>query len=421
MSVFAQDPRLGGSYALPFTVTARNASAEQTLQMSVTRMIRVNTTADAGAGSFRNALLEANAHCTDGIECEIGFDLPEGATFEPLTPLPAITACGSIFINGGKYDYRQGDRLYELTGARLTGRGNGLDYRPTCYEQSSLNVHGLAINRFPDDGITTSANNRMEAYVMIHGVFIGTDRTGREARPNGLRGITAYSPSVGLFVASSILSGNGRSGVFLWDVKRASFIDNRIGLSVDRQPLSNGAAGMFLRAGSLSLGDNVIAHNHDFGLALTLGADVKMYPGNSIFANEFVGIDWGLDGPTRVGGEERGIPNAPRITSAVYDPTTNFTIVRGIVQIDRPMGTDYFVTLFSNTTSNARGEWEGEIQHDARSESFYPRGRTGTFEWEIRQPGDLRGRFLTTTTNLVSLPGDLHPINSEFSEAFGVR
>ena len=49
----------------------------------------VTTTADSGAGSFRQAILNANATTTaDTIEFHIGSGL---RTITPATPLPAIT------------------------------------------------------------------------------------------------------------------------------------------------------------------------------------------------------------------------------------------------------------------------------------------------------------------------------------------
>jgi Periplasmic copper-binding protein (NosD) len=416
--------------ASPFAMnadSARDARAE--IFDPPPLLLNVTTTDDSGPGSLRAALADANTRCVAGVSCQVDFVLPAGSTFEPLTPLPAITACGSLSINGGSVDRREGDRPFELSGARLTtGRGNGLEYRPSCVQPSNFRVTGLAVNRFPDDGITVlpfhtefASNPNALSFVSLEGVFIGTDRTGRQARPNGWRGITVHSPTVALSVRASVLSGNGRSGIYISHVTRADVRDNLIGLAADGQPLGNGAAGIFLHHGALHADNNVIAYNSDFGLALARGASAALHGGNSIHSNEFVGIDWGLDGPTRASGEQAGIPNAPRISSATYDPIANTTTVRGTLQVERLIGRSYFIDLYSSRTANARGEWEGETPYPAVRVGVHPQGQTGTYDWEIQQAGDLRGLVVTTTASAQPETTEIVTVTSEFSDAISVR
>ncbi|HEV7766342.1 MAG TPA: right-handed parallel beta-helix repeat-containing protein [Thermoanaerobaculia bacterium] len=388
-----------------------------------TRLIRVQSTADSGDGTFRNAILEANANCGPGIHCEIGFDLPTGSTFQPLTPLPAITACGSLLIDGGNI-FRDVDRPYELSGVRITeGKGSGLEYRPVCVDPAHLNVNGLAINSFPDDGITlmpSDTNPVQHSDVRLEGVFIGTDRTGRMARPNGLRGITSHMTSVVLSVTRAILSGNGRSGLFLSNVAYARVYGCLIGTAADGLPLGNGAAGIFLHHGSLSADRNVIAYNSDFGIALARGASAAIESENSIHSNEFVGIDWGLDGPTRETREELGIPNAPMMSNAIYDAETNTTIVYGTLAIEKVLGQRYAIRLFSNRTANERGEWEGETTYPSSSMDLFP-SAPGVYAWEVRHRGDLRGEVVTTTVGVAQFSDFPIRISSEFSSAIAVH
>lgn len=425
------DDPAGGSFALPFSLTATNAPApiEQTRSLAVARLIRVQSTADSGSGSFRAAILDANAHCHAGFDCEIGFDLPIGSTFEPLTPLPVITACGLLVIEGGDRSRTQ-DRPYELSGSRITGsKGSGLEYRPVCVEPAHLRVTGLAINRFPEDGVLVipfaSSNPDGSlytySYVDLEGMFIGTDRTGTLARPNGLRGITSHSRTAYLRVFHSILSGNGRSGIFMMDVFGAQLAQNLIGVGADGRPLGNGAAGIFLHHGFFSANDNVIAWNHDFGVAFSPGATAAVGRSNSIHSNEFVGIDWGLDGPTRDGREELGILNAPVITSATYDPATDTTTVTGTLKIDIVFGELYVINLFSNRTANARGQWEGETIYPSSGASIGPRHTTGTYTWELKHRGDLRGQVVTTTSGVAPFADVPVRLSSEFSEGMTVH
>jgi hypothetical protein len=430
------DDRFGGKYRLPLTITSSNAeTAEDALQIDVPRLITVRSSIDDGSGSLREALIEANSECGPDTVCEINFDLPSGTTFEPLTPLPVITACGSLVIDGGT-NIRDGDRPYELSGARVVtdGRSNGFEYRPVCVEPAHLKITGLAINRFADDGIallpfSTRVRDYRYSDIRLEGLFVGTDRTGREARPNGWRGITSHSNSAHVRIAGSILSGNGRSGAYLFRVAFAGIFGCLIGTSADGQPLGNGAAGIFFNEGALDADNNVIAYNTTFGVALahrTCGpvrcsaqgvADVS---GNSIHSNEFMGIDWGLDGRNAPRGEADGIPNAPTITSAHYDAATNTTIIQGSLHvIENLMGERYDIHIYGNRTPNAYGRWEGETPNLAGL-SMYP-SQPGYYTWTIPRGGDLRGMTLTATTGVATYADYPPRVSSEFSEAVPVQ
>lgn len=115
----------------------------------------VSTTADTGAGSLRQAILDANAN--PGAD-DIVFQIPSAGiqTINPLSALPTIT--GAVNING----YTQPGTatatptsaatiLIELSGAllpRTTGSPGvcGLTLGPGS---SGSSIRGLSINRFP--------------------------------------------------------------------------------------------------------------------------------------------------------------------------------------------------------------------------------------------------------------------------------
>jgi hypothetical protein len=421
----------GGNYELPVTLSASNAPPAQTpfvLFLVVPRAITVSSTADDGAGTLREALLQANTSCGPTKACDIVFDLPAGSTFEPLTPLPRITACGSLFINGGTTEFLA-DRPYELSGARVAtnGKSFGLDYRPVCEAPPHLHVTGLAINRFADDGITLSPfntqfyENRAYSNVLLEGVFVGTDRTGREARPNGWRGITLHSASTILSVNYSILSGNGRSGLYVSNSLGTNVYACHVGSDAQGQPLGNGAAGIFLQRGQLYVATSEIAFNNDFGIALARStAKASLQNGNAIHHNEFVGVDWGLDGPTRDSGEDAGIPNAPKITSATYDATTNTTIVRGTLEIGKILGERYDIRIFVNHQPNARGEYEGEVPIVSSGTNIFPHA-TLVYEWELIHRGDVTGTILTASTGVAAYSDLPAQVTSEFSNSISLR
>jgi SdrD B-like domain len=138
----------------------------------------VINTDDSGAGSLRQAILDANDNA--GAD-EIGFNIPGPGvhTIEPLTSLPATSA---VTIDGTTQPgfATGGPRLIELSGINYeynTYPEFGNDYGLRLRSDST--VRGLAINRFyfgilVDGG----ANNHIE------GNYVGTDATGAQPCPN---------------------------------------------------------------------------------------------------------------------------------------------------------------------------------------------------------------------------------------------
>lgn len=377
------------------------------------RITAVTSSGDSGAGTLRAALEDLNANCAGGDECRIDFHLPPGTVIEPLTPLPVITSCGAIHINGGRVQ-SDGSLPLELSGARLAGgAGSGIEVRAQCaIVHPSLRVSGMAINRFPWNGVVIAGGVDAPLWsytARVDSCFIGTDPTGRIARPN-VRGIVVDGDAT-LAVYDSIVSGNLRSGVFLWQTEGALLGGNRIGVDAAGLPMGNGASGVFLRRGSMDLGMNVIAHNRDFGVALSPGTTFRTTA--SIHSNAAGGIDWNLDGPTRAGRESQNLPNAPVIASATYDASTNRTIVTGTLRIDRPLGQLYQLLVYSNANT-AQGE---RIEYPYIAVP----ATTGTHEWTATLQGDLRGRILTAVTNVAAFAESGFIYTSEFSEGVTAR
>ena len=148
--------------------------------------ITVTNTNDTGAGSLRQAIIEANT--TPGLD-SIVFNISGGGvhTITPTSPLPAIT--GPVLIDG----YSQpGTSLnthptatnavlrIELNGASAGLAARGLDFG--CGAGGST-VQGLVINRWTI-GIEVGCSI---SNVIIRGNFFGTDPTGtlrRESSQN---------------------------------------------------------------------------------------------------------------------------------------------------------------------------------------------------------------------------------------------
>ncbi|HEY0139472.1 MAG TPA: hypothetical protein VGF48_01180 [Thermoanaerobaculia bacterium] len=154
----AHDRTTGGGV----TLTARATTPQQewhvennfrAVLVEVYREILVTNTNDAGAGSLRAAIDEANANCSPG-PCRIAFST--GGTITPRTPLPEIVA-SRVFIDGTTA------RSMAIDGHLTTGPG--LVLRTAC---ESI-VDGLSISNFSDHAIVSARRRRARAARSISG------------------------------------------------------------------------------------------------------------------------------------------------------------------------------------------------------------------------------------------------------------
>lgn len=382
------------------------------------RPFRVTTSADSGDGSLRGALHDLNASCRGELLCEVMFDLPTPATIEPLTPLPAITACGWV-MDGDRSSFtrRDQDRRITLSGAKLR-TGHGLELRTSCTYAPSFtydSISGLAIGGFPWNGIEVAPSIR--ASYSFSYLFLGTDATGTLARPND-RGLVIDAPIANPRLENSILSGNRRSGLY---VAREAFIeanDVLIGVSRDGRPLPNGASGIYIGEGGVGVNArSVIAYNAHFGVAIRPGATGAVY--GSVHSNGVQAIDRGLDGPTPNRDDGR-YPATPVVTDASFDAAKNETVIR----VFAPLREWNYATLavYANRARNASGRVEMERLLTQRiiSRSNVPIGAT---DHEFRVAGDLRGQIISAVVHYDPW-GDAPPASeysSEVSEGVAVR
>jgi hypothetical protein len=204
----------------------------------------VLNTNDAGPGSLRQAILDANA--TIGADT-IAFNIPGAGvhTISPLSALPPLTDDAGVTIDG----YTQpgsspntlsvGDNALLLV--ELSGLTGGLDGFAIVARSSSNRIRGLVINGFGILGgggggvsIETGSNNS------VAGCFLGTDATGTVAKPNNFGvlveiGVQLIGPSgttVGGASAAerNLVSGNASAGVAIaFDTGPTSVLGNYIG------------------------------------------------------------------------------------------------------------------------------------------------------------------------------------------------
>ncbi|HEX3070988.1 MAG TPA: right-handed parallel beta-helix repeat-containing protein [Thermoanaerobaculia bacterium] len=378
--------------------------------------IYVTTTADAGAGSLRQAILDANATCLgNGTLCAIGFVINEPSvnpwkTIRVSSPLPALTAI-STRIDGGLQTAFAGDTNTAGPEIEISGNGtvDGDGIRLSGCETELANV---VVNGFLRNGVSMNAQPcnppLFSTNVHVHDSFIGTDPTGSLARPNGERGIGVASHiySDGIVITNNVISGNTLSGIFALS-GTVYVAQNRIGLKAHSdEPLPNGASGIFI--GQLcdgsTVSNNTVAFNAQMGIAVAPAVFTVDLPGNSTWANGGLGIDRGLDGPSPAAGP--GGVNVPSITLAQYDPAKNKTIVEGDVQ---PPGNVAFskVEVFASDAPDPSGFGEGQRPLASQSLGSFTEKPVTHFRFEL--DGNLTGQWISATDTTVFYNGFAKP------------
>src|SRR3954447_12244462 len=127
----------------------------------------VTTTADGGAGSLRQAILDANGAA--GAD-EIRFDIagPGVHTISPLSAFPALA--GQVTVDATTQPGYAGRPLVELDGSAAGAGADGL--RLTV----GGTVKGLAINRFAGNGVSVLPSTA--SVFAIQACYIGVDAAG---------------------------------------------------------------------------------------------------------------------------------------------------------------------------------------------------------------------------------------------------
>jgi IPT/TIG domain/S-layer homology domain len=248
----------------------------------------VTNTHDSGAGSLRQAILDANTN--PGADT-IAFNIPgsdpgcDGSgvcTIAPVGGLPGIT--DAVTIDG-----------YTQTGAAVNTAATGTN--------AVLKIVLSGVNSPGTEGLELAGNtNTIRGLVIgggfqdglfaivasgqtVMGCFIGVDATGNTAFPNGRNGIY-FESTDGVTIGSTLpadrnlVSGNGNIGVVV-DLEGATgtvvIQGNLVGTNaagtsavpnaaVGMSTTSNGVGGSFIIGGSAAGAGNVISGNAAQGL-----------------------------------------------------------------------------------------------------------------------------------------------------------
>ncbi len=254
---------------------------------------QVTNTQDAGPGSLRRAILDADAHAGHD---RIAFAIPgDGVhTIALASALPTITQ--PVILDGTTQPGFAGSPLIELD-----GRGAGANAAGLRITAGNSTVRGLAIDGFGRSGIELMGKGGN----VVVGNDIGTSAAGDTALGNAVAGIAIGPGSDNNLIGGNLIAGNGGDGVFIagssnvvqgnflgTDVTGMTALPNRNGVFVDYTGGGNTIGGTAVGSG------NLIAGNRASGVLL------NATPGNVVQGN-FLGTD--ISGTVALGNGANGV------------------------------------------------------------------------------------------------------------------
>ena len=279
------------------------------LQFAEAATFTVSNTNDSGAGSLRQAILDANA--TSGADT-INFSV--AGTISPASPLPTITeqvtingysAPGAVQNSAGTGSGFNGTLVVEIEGSMAGTSGIGLHV-----SAGNCTIQGLVINRFQEAGIRIDAGTGTK----IYGNFIGTDLAGTTSLGNFNRGVLIVGSTLNQIGNSTpentnVISGNFGTGISITGGGSASVARNFIGTDKNgTADLGNTQDGVRIVdssgstiGGANSIFRNIISGNDGSGVSIIQSSNVTSATLNVIRGN-FIGVDVTGNAVTTIGG-----------------------------------------------------------------------------------------------------------------------
>ena len=245
----------------------------------------VTNTNDSGAGSLRQAILEADGNA--GAHT-ITFDIPGSGVqvISPLSALPEIT--NSVTIDATTQPGYGGTPIIELNGANArSGNVDGL----SANAAPNTTIRGLDIQGFSRYGIEIIGpySSGPALGIVVEDCYVGVDATGNIAAANDY-GIVVSGVD-GIQLANNVISGNTASGLYMSGVHGSVIVGNFVGTNAaGADAVGNGSDGIALIddivnctiGGTEIASRNVISGNH---YGLELAAAQAMIEGNYIGTN----------------------------------------------------------------------------------------------------------------------------------------
>ena len=382
----------------------------------------VSNTNDAGAGSLRQAILDANAVDPGTGPHRIEFAIP-GTGVQRITVMSALPAIASSTVidaytqpGSAKNGLALDDGNNAVIQVELTAGVPGIfaGFRSVA---SQTAIRGFAINGFTNGIVIDATFNE------VTGNFIGTDASGTQARPNitGVRLDPADRAIVGGVTTETrnIISGNTGSAIEIAGAGTANRIQNNyIGTQADGvTALGNGAHGINIANNShivgalpdADTGGNLIAFNGQNGINVGNNADVVFISRNSIHSNGGIGIDLGGNGITPNDDDDsdsgaNGLQNFPVLESATRVGDDIAITGRFTGEAD----TEFQVEFFGNTDPEGADAREGRIFLGATTVTTGP---GGIIRFDVEVPARSGVQFVSATAT------NDNGQTSEFAEA----
>jgi hypothetical protein len=322
-------PRYRRAGRRPFLLLPSRPRLEEFEPRMLPTTFTVTTAADSGAGSLRQAILDANA--AGGASNDVYFNIASSGvqTITLSSPLPAIANPLRIF--GGTEPGGTGTPLIVIDGSSAGPGATGL----TISAGNSV-VQDLVIQNFKGDGVLIStAQNTIGGNVIsgngangvnisgssatnnwVEGNFIGTNTTGTAPLANGGDGIyltgTSGNTIGGTFMgAGNVISGNAQYGIQLAGNDTGNLVaGNLVGTDVNgTAALGNLAGGLLIAnsvnntvGGTATNSRNVISGNT--GLGLEIQSQGSSASGNMVLGN-YLGAD--IHGTAKLGNSLDGV------------------------------------------------------------------------------------------------------------------
>ncbi|KAB2970690.1 cadherin domain-containing protein [Zoogloea sp.] len=281
---------LGGDWQLEvrsgqIDVASAVSATEQASWQGLLNIYTVSNTADSGAGSLRQAILDANANSgTDSINFNIAGTGVH--TISLASALPTIS--GTVVIDATT------DDSFAANGNKpaivLNGGGTIQDGLEIYAGAGGSTVKGLVIQNFTQDAIDIAGADN----VTVQGNYLGTNAAGTAAagNQNGVNIFNANGAVIGGGSAGqgNVMSGNSSFGVLVVGSSGGALIKgNTIGLNAaGTLAVGNGVAGVSLQSsGSSSTVTNNVISGNAYGLAISGSAGT----GNNTVTGNIIGLN----------------------------------------------------------------------------------------------------------------------------------
>ena len=374
---------LGGDWELEYSLGEIEADVAFSVGVQqewdgLLALFTVTNTNDAGAGSLRQAIINANgAPGLDTIDFNIAGAGPH--TIAVTSALPAIN--DAVIIDGYTQPGATANTLPFGSDAVLKiqidgGLASDVDGLSLAAGSDGSTIRGLSITGFVAGTNGGEAIDIQSDSNFIRGNYIGLDADGSTTSGNrtaiDIHGGASDNMIGGTNPADrNVLSANSYAGVFIRNVNSDNneIYGNYIGLDASGVTLiGNNAFGVVIFAqadgnivGGINAGEaNVVAGNGNGVLVDTTAINTSIR-GNSIYANTGEGIDLENDGVTfnDLGDGDTGpnnLQNFPILTAAIVSGT-DLTVTGSL---DSTPSTAFDFDFFASTTQDASGYGEAE-------------------------------------------------------------